>query len=118
MERIFILSSHPLFGQGIKTLLEEQAEVQVVGREADPVRAIDAILDLKPDVVILDNDESRHSGTLLLALIFQELVDIRVVRLSLANNQILIYQGERRVIEGPGDLLKAIRCVPSIEEKH
>ncbi len=35
MKRIFMLSSHPLFSQGVESLLRREAELEIVGRETD-----------------------------------------------------------------------------------
>jgi DNA-binding NarL/FixJ family response regulator len=35
MKRIFMLSSHPLFSQGVESLLRRETGLEIVGREAD-----------------------------------------------------------------------------------
>jgi len=35
MKCIFMLSSHPLFSQGVESLLRQETGLEIVGREAD-----------------------------------------------------------------------------------
>jgi DNA-binding NarL/FixJ family response regulator len=54
---VLIVSSHPLFGQGVESLLRQEAGVEIVGRETDVDYAIERIKELQPDVIILGNDD-------------------------------------------------------------
>jgi len=41
MKCIFVLSNHPLFGQGVENLLRQEKRLNIVGRETDVDRAIE-----------------------------------------------------------------------------
>jgi DNA-binding NarL/FixJ family response regulator len=64
MRRIFILSSHPLFGQGVESLLRQEAGLIIVGQETDADKALERIKEIRPDVVILDCAEPECDPTL------------------------------------------------------
>jgi DNA-binding NarL/FixJ family response regulator len=55
MKRIFILSSYPLFGQGVESLLRQETGLEIVGRETDVDKAMERIKELRPDGVIIDS---------------------------------------------------------------
>ena len=40
MKSIFVLSSHPLFGQGVEILLRQEAGLDIVGRETNVDKAM------------------------------------------------------------------------------
>ena len=52
--RILIADDHPVFRDGIRKLLEEQEELQVIGQADDGEEAVRLACELKPDLVIMD----------------------------------------------------------------
>jgi chemotaxis response regulator CheB len=63
MKRIFMLSSHPLLGQGVESLLRRETGLEIVGREMDVDKAVERIKELRPDAVILDCAEPKCDPT-------------------------------------------------------
>ncbi len=57
--RVLIASSHSLFGQGLRSLLEDrqQAGVEIVGLVANLEETIAALDKLDPDLIIVDYDD-------------------------------------------------------------
>ena len=108
MKRVFILSSHPLFSQGVESLLRQEPGVDIVGRETDVDKAIERIKELQPDVVILDSGDPTPE----LMCILREGVGTKVIGLNLQDNTIGIYRGEQRVVKSIEDLIEAIELSP------
>jgi len=52
--RTLIVDDEPLARERLRTLLEREADVEMVGECGDGVEAVDAILELAPDLVFLD----------------------------------------------------------------
>lgn len=52
--RIAIADDHPIFRDGLRRLLEAEANLQVVGEAADGRQAIDLVKQTKPDILLLD----------------------------------------------------------------
>lgn len=52
--RVFIVDDSPLIRTGLRDLLGDLDEVEIVGEAETPADAIDAILKLKPTCVVLD----------------------------------------------------------------
>jgi AmiR/NasT family two-component response regulator len=112
MKRIFILSSHPLFGQGVENLLRQESRLEIVGREADVDNAIRRIKKLQPDVVIVDSSDPASDPTSAVMRILREGVGTKVIGLNLQDNTICIYRGEQRVVKEVKDLVEAIEHSP------
>ncbi len=108
MKRVFIFSSHPLFVRCIETLLRKEGGLDVVGHEKELCRAIEQIGALQPDVVIVDSDEPEASRGTIMLRVMKEGLRTRVVALGLADNNILICQGEQRTVEELDDFIRTI----------
>jgi cytochrome c oxidase subunit 2 len=83
--RILIASSHPLFGQGLRKLLEARrdAGVEVVGIVASLEEALAHLESLAPDLVIVDYDDRSLNRDDFLARFVEGERQLRVVLLSL-----------------------------------
>ena len=114
--RVLILSSHPLFGQGVESLLRQQPGMDIIGRETDSDSAIRRTKELQPDVVILDSGDPACTLTPEVMRILREGVGTKVIGLNLQDNTICIYRGEQRVVKEVKDLVKAIEPSPLSSE--
>jgi DNA-binding NarL/FixJ family response regulator len=110
MKRIFMLSNHPLFCEGVSTLLHQESGMDFVGRESDAERAIEQIRVLRPDVVIIDTSDTFAKACSIVARIFDEKLNAKIVGLNLNDNTMCVYREEERVIRGVEDLMSAISC--------
>jgi cytochrome c oxidase subunit 2 len=93
--RILIASSHPLFSQGINSLLAKRQEMdtEVVGMVATIDEALEAIENLQPDLVIVDYDDQQVNREEFLARFVEGEGRLRVVLLSLkeGGDQAIVY---------------------------
>lgn len=111
MSRVLILSVHPLFGQGMESLLRQAEGLEIIGREAEVDKALERIRILQPDVVVIDDAQpSADSGAVVLRVL-QEGLGCRVVGLSLQDNSMSIYYGEQRVINNVDEFIQMVRHI-------
>lgn len=52
--RIVIVDDHPMVRQGLRSLLSEYADMQVVGEFADGAATLESVATLEPDVILID----------------------------------------------------------------
>jgi DNA-binding NarL/FixJ family response regulator len=102
--RIFVISNHLMFSQGLESLLRQETKLDIVGQETDFSRAIERIKELQPDVVILDSDDATPK----VAPILGARPGVKVISLSLRDNNLYVYQARKRVTKSVMDLLEAI----------
>jgi len=93
--RILIASSHPLFAQGINSLLDKRQEMdtEVVGIVSTIGEALRAIENLEPDLVIVDYDDDQVNREEFLARFVEGESRLRVVLFSLkeGGDQAIVY---------------------------
>jgi DNA-binding NarL/FixJ family response regulator len=80
--RIVLADDHALVRQGTRRMLEEHAELRVVGEAGDGVEALDMVERLKPDVLILDVRMPKLSGVEVVRRLRGRSVPTRVLVLS------------------------------------
>jgi cytochrome c oxidase subunit 2 len=93
--RILIASSHPLFAQGINSLLDKRQEMDtdVVGIVSTIDEALQEIENLHPDLVIVDYDDDQVNREEFLARFVEGESRLRVVLFSLkeGGDQAIVY---------------------------
>jgi DNA-binding NarL/FixJ family response regulator len=60
--RILLVDDHPIVRQGLRTLLEGRSGWEIVGEASDGSEALDKIISLRPDVVVLDVTMPNMNG--------------------------------------------------------
>ena len=108
MKRVFILSKQSMFGAGIETLLSQEEGIEILSRDTDLSASLECLRKSDPDVVIINCDDPDPELTSAVMDVLRERIGICVIGLSLRNNQISIYRGERKDVRQVDDLLKAI----------
>jgi DNA-binding NarL/FixJ family response regulator len=54
MIHILLVDDHPIVREGLRAVLEVQPDFQVIGEAGSGMEAVDRILQLRPDVILLD----------------------------------------------------------------
>lgn len=79
---VFIADDHPVVREGTRQILEQHADLQVVGEAARGDRAVELIAQLQPHVVLLDVRMPGLSGIEATARIVHSWPEIKVLLLS------------------------------------
>ena len=84
-QRVLIVSTHALFGNGLRSLLRERwsDQVTVVGMVSGLDEAIEALETLRPDLAIIDYDDDGLNREAFLTQFWSGTHPLRVVLLSL-----------------------------------
>ena len=105
--RVFVIWTHPLFHESVRLLLN-RAQIEWAGATSDHEAAQRDIASLRPDTILIEELEGSRAGEETLKLLESISSDIRIIRLSLENNELTIYHRERRTVGQAGDLSKLI----------
>lgn len=88
--RVVVVDDHPIFRQGLRTLLEELG-VDVVGEAEDGATAIDVVRRERPDVAMMDLQLPGVSGLEATRRIANELPDVKVLVLSMVDEDQAVF---------------------------
>jgi len=81
--RVLIVDDHPLFRQGLKQVVQEDPQFEVVGEAGDGKVAWEQIREKKPDIAVLDVSLPSLSGLDVAAKVRDENLATRVVILTM-----------------------------------
>ena len=89
---VVIVDDHAIVREGIAEVLEQSGEFEVVGQAGDGEEAVGMILDLRPNVVIMDILMPVKNGIEACREVAAALPDTRVLMLTASNNHNAIVQ--------------------------
>ena len=90
--RILLADDHTMMRQGLRRVLEEQPDWEVVAEANDGAEAVRRALDLKPDIAILDITMPRLNGVEATRQITKRVSNIRVLILSMYCDEVYVRQ--------------------------
>lgn len=101
---ILLVDDHALVRQGIRRIIEEQADLKVVGELGDGLELIDDLKTRQPQMVILDISMPHLGGIEATRIIKASYPEIKVLILTLHNRR--EYVDQARLVGAEGYLLK------------
>jgi len=90
--RIVLADDHMLFRQGMKKIIDELPEIQVVGAANDGLEAIDLVKELLPDLAILDISIPKLSGIEVCREIRRLFPSVKILMLTMHKDREYLYQ--------------------------
>ena len=116
--RILLAEDHALVRAGIRTLLEQQPEMEVVGEAANGQEALGKVQELCPDVVIMDLAMPVMGGLEATQHIKEQFPEVRILALTMHEDDRYFFQALRAGTSGfilkgalPAEFLMAVRTV-------
>ncbi len=81
--RVLIVDDHAAVREGLKSLMREDPELEVVGEAADAEEGLRLARRHRPDIIVLDNEMHGRSGLALIPDLRAEVPSARIVMFSL-----------------------------------
>ncbi len=116
--KVLLIDDHTLFRAGVKMLLQNEADMVVVGETSDGKSALELCLQVQPDVVILDLSMPELDGLSVARLLRQDLPTIRILVVSQYDNKEYVLRATKLGVSGyllksaaADELVAAIRTI-------
>jgi len=121
--RILVADDHAVVREGLKSLIEKQTNMEIVGEAEDGRTAVQLAKKLSPDIVIMDiNMAPGPSGIEATRLILAENPEIRVVVFSMYKSEHIVLEALKAGVLGyvlksnlRDEILKALRAAADNE---
>jgi LuxR family maltose regulon positive regulatory protein len=115
---VLLVDDHPVFRKGLRSLLEYESDMQVVGEAGDGQEALALVRELSPTIVVMDVTMPGLSGTATVERIVSEFPDMKIVALSIHSEKQFVRDMLRAGASGyilkesaPEELVQGIRAV-------
>jgi DNA-binding NarL/FixJ family response regulator len=98
--RILIADDHELFRRGLRLVLEDEADIAIVGEAGDGATAVEMAIEQAPDVVVVDVRMPQLSGIEAAAKIRDALPATKVLVLTISDEEDDLYEAIRAGANG------------------
>jgi DNA-binding NarL/FixJ family response regulator len=116
--RVVLADDHPLTRAGLKSYLDSEKEIELIGEAEDGQRALEMIRELEPDVVLLDIRMPKLDGVTVARMIKESGIDVNIIMLTSYDAQQYVLASLRNGAKGfilktapPEELARAIMVV-------
>ncbi len=88
--RVILADDHPVLRKGIRTILEMEDDIRIIAEASDGEEAIDRVLQLNPDVLVLDVSMPKKTGLQVIAELTASHNPVKVLALSAYDDESFI----------------------------
>jgi two-component system nitrate/nitrite response regulator NarL len=79
--RVFIVDAHPIVLEGLRCVLGNHGDIQVVGESCNGAEAVEKAVELQPDIILLDLDVPQGQG----------LTIVRILQTRVPHSKIILF---------------------------
>lgn len=115
--RILLVDDHEMVRTGLSILLENQADIAIVGQASNGQEALEMAQSIQPDVIVMDITLPDISGIEVTRMIKKVKPEIAIVALTIHDDEQYFFEMLQAGADGyipkraaPDDLIKAIRA--------
>jgi len=105
--RVYVIWTHPLFHDSLHQLLDH-TDIKWVGAASDFTIAIEEISRLHPDTILIEELDGETTTSTFMKIVDKFQWNLRVVGVSLNDNQLSVYQHAQQTVGQPEDLIRLI----------
>jgi DNA-binding NarL/FixJ family response regulator len=116
--KVVLVDDHPIVRSGIRNLLDHSVGIDVIGEASDGNQGLEMILELQPDVVLLDMELPGMTGNEIALHVREQKIPCSILALSAHDDRIYIQEvlangasGYLMKEEIPENIVEAVRGV-------
>lgn len=116
--RVLVADDHPLFRDGLRTLLDSTPEADLIGEAATGEEAVARVAELQPDLVVMDIQMPGMDGIEATRRISSDSPHVRVLIVTMFEDDVTVFRAMRAgargyVLKGAnyGEMLRAMLAV-------
>ena len=98
--KVFVADDHAVVRAGLATILGEQPDITIVGEAEDGFEATSKVLELKPDVILMDILMPKCNGLDAMIAIRDRMPDARVLILTVSESEDNLFRALRFGAQG------------------
>ncbi|MFD2170128.1 response regulator [Tumebacillus lipolyticus] len=98
--KLFLADDHTLFRQGLRRIFELEDDMEIVGECSDGETAVSLVLEVAPQVVLMDINMPKRTGVEATRLIKEANSDARILILSIHDDEAYIFETIRAGANG------------------
>lgn len=84
--KVYLLDDHKIIRDGIRSILQQSENYQVMGEEGDPVKFMEVLHKLDMDILLLDISLPHISGFQIIPKLRKERAEVKIMVLSMHND--------------------------------
>ncbi|MBN2390483.1 MAG: response regulator transcription factor [Anaerolineae bacterium] len=93
--KVAVVDDHPFFRQGVRDVLNKEADIDVIAESGDGQEALELLRDIRPDVVLMDVNLPAMNGLQVTQKLKNQCPDINVIILTAYDDEEQIYHAIR-----------------------
>jgi len=116
--RVLLVDDHSLFRRGVRSILEEASDLDVIGEASDGLMGLEMARELKPNVVLMDINMPRCGGLQATKLIKAEMPEVNILILTVSEAEENLFEAVKSGTQGfllknvdPAQLVESVRKV-------
>src|SRR5262245_27130198 len=98
--KIIIADDHPIFRRGLRQVIEEDINLQVIGEAENGVEALKIIERLSPDVAIIDGHMPEMGGLELAKIVKSKGLPVKLVFLTMFKDEAMFNEAMSAGVKG------------------
>jgi chemotaxis response regulator CheB len=105
--RVYVIWTNPLFHDSLRQLLDH-SEIEWVGAASDFSIAVEEITRFQPDTILIEDVAGETTTSTFMKIMEKFQWDLRLIRVSLNDNQMIVFQHAQQTVQQPEDLIRLI----------
>lgn len=98
--RVLLVDDHQLFRRGVRSILEEDENIEVVGEAEDGLQALEKARETMPDVILMDINMPRCNGLEATKKIKTEMPYVKILTLTVSEAEESLFEAVKQGTQG------------------